>query len=148
MMLRSRRLAVVLNLEERKEQEALERMGEARNRYEAQQEQIDNLNRYQQEYRDQIRQNQQGVVPVARLQAWQAFIAQLDQVLRQQQQQLDILAERLDESRRQWQEAWERRRGMEKYIETCRRQEQREQDLKEQKLADEAAGRAFTRRRR
>lgn len=148
MMLRSRRLAVVLNLEERKEREALERMGEARNRYEAQQEQIDNLNRYQQEYRDQIRQNQQGVVPVARLQAWQAFIAQLDQVLRQQQKQLDILAERLDESRRQWQEAWERRRGMEKYIETCRRQEQREQDLKEQKLADEAAGRAFTRRRR
>lgn len=148
MMLRSRRLAVVLNLEERKEQEALERMGEARNRYEAQREQIDNLNRYQQEYRDQIRQNQQGVVPVTRLQAWQAFIAQLDQVLRQQQQQLDILAERLDESRRQWQEAWERRRGMEKYIETCRRQEQREQDLKEQKLADEAAGRAFVRRRR
>ncbi len=148
MMLRSRRLAVVLDLEERKEQEALEKMGEARNRYEAQQEQIDNLNRYQQEYREQIRQNQQGVVPVARLQAWQAFIAQLDQVLRQQQQQLDILAERLDESRRQWQEAWERRRGMEKYIETCRRQEQREQDLKEQKLADEAAGRAFVRRRR
>lgn len=148
MMLRSRRLAVVLDLEERKEQEALVKMGEARNRYEAQQTQIDNLNRYQQEYREQIRQNQQGVVPVARLQAWQAFIAQLDQVLRQQQQQLDILAERLDESRRQWQEAWERRRGMEKYIETCRRQEQREQDLKEQKLADEAAGRAFVRRRR
>ena len=31
---------------------------------------------------------------------------------------------------------------MEKYIETCRQQEQREQDLREQKLSDEAAGRA------
>ncbi|MDX1598460.1 MAG: flagellar export protein FliJ [Marinobacter sp.] len=146
-MLRSQRLAVVLTLEERKEQEALEKMGEARKQFDAQQEQIDNLNRYQQEYRDQIRSNQQGVVPVARLQAWQAFIAQLDQVLRQQQKQLDILEERLEECRRQWQQAWERRRGMEKYIETCRRQEQREQDIKEQKLADEAAGRAFARRR-
>ncbi|MCG2581591.1 MAG: flagellar export protein FliJ [Marinobacter sp.] len=146
-MLRSRRLAVVLTLEERKEQEALEKMGEARKQFDAQQAQIDNLNRYQQEYRDQIRQNQQGVVPVARLQAWQAFIAQLDQVLQQQQTRLDILEGRLEECRRQWQQAWERRRGMEKYIEACRRQEQREQDLKEQKLADEAAGRAFARRR-
>ena len=37
---------------------------------------------------------------------------------------------------------------MEKYIETCRQQEQKEQDLREQKLSDEAAGRAFNRRRR
>lgn len=59
-MLRSRRLAVVLTLEERKEQEALEKLGEARQQVEAQQQQIDDLNRYQQEYRDQIRSNQQG----------------------------------------------------------------------------------------
>lgn len=147
-MLRSRRLAVVLTLEERKEQEALEKLGEARQQVEAQQQQIDDLNRYQQEYRDQIRSNQRGVVSVTRLQAWQAFISQLDLVLRQQQKQLDLLQQKLDEARRQWQMAWERRRGMEKYIETCRQQEQREQDLKEQKLSDEAAGRAFARRRR
>lgn len=147
-MLRSRRLAVVLTLEQRKEQQALEQLGAARQQVEAQQQQIDDLNRYQQEYRDQIRNNQQGVVSVTRLQAWQAFISQLDQVLRQQQKQLDSLQHKLDEARRQWQIAWERRRGMEKYIETCRQQEQREQDLKEQKLSDEAAGRAFARRRR
>ena len=131
-MLRSRRLEVVLSLEERKEQEALERMGEARKLVEQQREQVQNLNRYQQEYRDQIRNSQQGVVQVSRLQAWQAFIAQLVFETRKQE----------------WQQAWERRRGMEKYIETCRQQEQREQDLREQKLSDEAAGRAFSRRRR
>jgi flagellar FliJ protein len=147
-MLRSRRLEVVLSLEERKEQEALERMGEARKLAEQQREQVQNLNRYQQEYRDQIRNSQQGVVQVSRLQAWQAFIAQLDQVIRQQQKQLDQ-AEKVFEARKQeWQQAWERRRGMEKYIETCRQQEQKEQDLREQKLSDEAAGRAFNHRRR
>jgi flagellar FliJ protein len=147
-MLRSRRLEVVLSLEERKEQEALERMGEARKLAEQQREQVQNLNRYQQEYRDQIRNSQQGVVQVSRLQAWQAFIAQLDQVIRQQQKQLEH-AEQLYEARKQeWQQAWERRRGMEKYIETCRQQEQKEQDLREQKVSDEAAGRAFHRRRR
>ncbi|TYC58110.1 flagellar export protein FliJ [Marinobacter sp. BW6] len=147
-MLRSRRLEVVLSLEQRKEQEALERMGEARKLAEEQREQVQNLNRYQQEYRDQIRNSQQGVVQVSRLQAWQAFIGQLDQVIRQQQKQLEQ-AEKVFEARKQeWQQAWERRRGMEKYIETCRQQEQKEQDLREQKLSDEAAGRAFNVRRR
>jgi flagellar FliJ protein len=147
-MLRSQRLAVVLALEERKEREALERMGEARKLVDQQREQVENLNRYQQEYRQQIRNSQQGVVQVSRLRAWQAFIAQLDQVIRQQQTQLDQ-AEKVFEVRKQeWQQAWERRRGMEKYIDTCRQQERREQDLREQKLSDEAAGRAFTRRQR
>ena len=145
-MLRSQRLAVVLSLEARKEQEALERMGEARKLVDQQRERVENLNRYQQEYRQQIRNSQQGEVQVARLQAWQAFIAQLDQVIRQQQVQLDQ-AEKVFEVRRQeWRQAWERRRGMEKYIDTCRQQERAEQDLRDQKLSDEAAGRAFSRR--
>lgn len=147
-MLRSRRLEPVLALEERKEQEALERMGEARKQAEAHREQVENLERYQQEYRDQIRANQQGVVPVARLQAWQAFIAQLDQVIAQQNRQLQQAEQVFEVRRKEWQQAWERRRGMEKYIESCRQQEQRDQDMKDQKLADEAAGRAFTRRNR
>lgn len=147
-MLRSRRLEPVLALEERKEQEALERMGEARKQAEAHREQVENLERYQQEYRDQIRANQQGIVPVARLQAWQAFIAQLDQVIAQQNRQLQQAEQVFEVRRKEWQQAWERRRGMEKYIESCRQQEQRDQDMKDQKLADEAAGRAFARRNR
>ena len=147
-MLRSQRLQTVLSLEKRKEQEALERMGEARDQAEAHREQVANLEQYQQEYRNQIRASQQGVVPVARLQAWQAFIGQLDQVIAQQEKQLQQAEQLFGARRQEWLQAWERRRGMEKYIETCRQQEQREQDLREQKLADEAAGRAFVRRQR
>jgi len=147
-MLRSKRLQTVLALEKRKEQEALDRMAEVRQQVEAHREQVENLQRYQQEYRNQIRADQQGVVSVNRLQAWQAFIAQLDQVIVVQEKQLRQ-AEQLFEARRQdWLQAWERRRGMEKYIETCQQQEQREQDLRDQKIADEAAGRAFARRQR
>ncbi|MBN7769615.1 flagellar export protein FliJ [Marinobacter daepoensis] len=147
-MLRSKRLEPVLTLEARKEQEALERLGEARQQVDAHRDQVDNLERYQQEYRDQIRANQHGVVPVARLQAWQAFIAQLDQVIAQQHRLLQQAQQVFDARRLDWQQAWERRRGMEKYIESCRQQEQREQDLKDQKLADEAAVRSFSRRQR
>lgn len=147
-MLRSQRLQTVLDLEKRKEQQALDRMGEAREQVDAHRDQVENLERYQQEYRDQIRAHQQGVVSVTRLQAWQAFITQLGQVIGQQEKQLQQ-AEQIFEARRQeWLQAWERRRGMEKYIDTCRQHEQRERDLSEQKLADEAAGRAFARRQR
>lgn len=146
-MLRSQRLQVVLKLEEQKEHRALEKMAEAQKAHDAQRQQIHNLERYQQEYRDQIRANQQGVVPVSRLQAWQAFIAQLDQVIVQQQTVLDQTRAKLDDCRQQWQLAWERRRGMEKYIATCRRKEQQEIDAREQKLADEAANRFYQRRR-
>lgn len=146
-MLRSQRLQVVLKLEEQKEHTALEKMAEAQKAHEAQHQQIENLQRYQQEYRDQIRSSQHGVVPVSRLQAWQAFIAQLDQVIVQQQTVLEQARRRLDARREEWQRAWERRRGMEKYIDTCRRQEQQEMDAREQKLADEAANRIFQRRR-
>lgn len=147
-MLRSERLGVVLALEERKEQKALEQMGKARELMEQHRGQVENLNRYQQEYRDQIRSSQHGVVQVSRLQAWQAFIAQLDQVILQQQKQLAQADAAFEARRREWQQAWERRRGMEKYIETCRQQERKVQDLQEQKLSDEAAGRAFALRRR
>lgn len=109
-MLRSKRLETVLNLEQRKEQQAMERLGEARKQVEAHREQVANLERYQQEYREQIRATQQGVVPVTRLQAWQAFIAQLDQVIVQQNRQLQQ-AEQVFEARRvEWLQAWERRR--------------------------------------
>ena len=146
-MLRSQRLAVVLALEERKEKAALEKMAEAQQHHEAQRQQIDNLEQYQREYREQIRRSQQGVVSFARLQGWQAFIAQLDQVIVQQQKLLTQAEGRLQVCREEWQKAWERRRGMEKYIATCRQHEQRELDLREQKQIDEAAGRILAKRR-
>ena len=73
-MLRSQRLVVVLALEERKEKEALEKMSKARELVEQHSEQVANLNRYQQEYRDQIRGSQHGVVQVScsRPSAWTA----------------------------------------------------------------------------
>ena len=59
-MLRSQRLSVVLTLEERKEKAALEKMAEAQQHHEAQRQQIENLERYQREYREQIRSSQKG----------------------------------------------------------------------------------------
>lgn len=147
MTLRSERLKVVLALEERKEQAAVDRLNEVRRHWQAEQDRVQELQRYQSEYHQQMRAQQQGTVPVARLQGWQSFISRLDLLIGDQQQRLEQAGQRLEQARQQWQQAWERRRGMEKYIETCRGVEQRARDLSEQKQADEAAARQFARRR-
>ncbi|MCK7543453.1 flagellar export protein FliJ [Marinobacter bryozoorum] len=147
MTVRSERLQVVLELEERKEQQALDRMNEVRRQWQAEQDRLAELQSYQQEYHQQMRQQQQGTVPVSRLQGWQSFIARLDLLIGEQQARASQAEQRVEQARQQWQQAWERRRGMERYIDTCRVQEQRARDLAEQKQADEAAARQFSRRR-
>jgi flagellar FliJ protein len=146
-MLRSRRLEVVLAVEQRREQAALEKMTRARQLLDQQLQRMQELQKYQADYRDQMRKSQQGVVSISRLQGWQAFIAQLDQVIGQQAGQVRRAEAEFEECRKGWQSAYERRRGMEKHIESCRRQEQRDQDIREQKQMDEAAGRAYGRRK-
>lgn len=147
MTVRSERLQVVLTLEQRKEQQALDRMNDVRRQWQAEQDRLEELQRYQQEYHQQMRQQQQGTVPVARLQGWQSFIARLDRLIGEQQARTRQAEQRVEQARQQWHQAWERRRGMEKYIETCRAQEQLARDQAEQKQADEAAARQFSRRR-
>lgn len=147
MTVRSERLQVVLTLEERKEQQALDRMNHVRRQWQAEQDRLEELQRYQQEYHQQMRQQQQGTVPVARLQGWQSFIARLDRLIGEQHARTRQAEQRVEQAREQWHQAWERRRGMEKYIETCRSQEQFARDQAEQKQADEAAARQFSRRR-
>lgn len=147
-MLRSRRLEVVLALEQRREDAALHEMNRCRGQLEQQQQRLDQLQEYQAEYRTQMRNSQQGVVPVSRLQGWQAFIAQLDLLIQQQQRQVRAASDQFEQMRQQWRDAYERRRGMARHIEACRNQEQRDQDLRDQKVQDEDAGRAFARKRR
>ena len=147
MTVSSERLKVVLSLEEGKEQQALDAMNEVRGQWQAENDRLEELQQYQQDYHQQLRARQQGTVAVSRLQGWQSFIARLDLLIAEQRRRVAQAAERLEQARLRWQQAWERRRGMEKYIDTCRAQEQRDRDLAEQKQADEAAMRQFSRRR-
>lgn len=146
-MLRSRRLEVVLTMEQRRENQALETLAEARRNWEAQQQRLNELKNYHTDYREQIRRSQQGVVQVSQLQGWQAFIAQLDQLILRQERLVAQAAGKMEECRQAWLQTYERRRGMEKYIIRCRDQEQRERDIREQKLLDDAANRQAARRR-
>ncbi|MGP4844939.1 flagellar export protein FliJ [Marinobacter sp. 1Y8] len=144
---RSERLQVVLALEQRKENQALDILTAARQALQKHQQQLEELRCYQADYRQQMRQSQQGVVSVVQLQGWQAFIAQLDVAINQQEKQVQQAVVVFEKARTGWREAYERKQGMSRHIDACKAQEQRERDQQEQKQADEAAGRMHARRR-
>ncbi|WP_148862333.1 flagellar export protein FliJ [Marinobacter fonticola] len=144
---RSQRLQVVLALEQRREDQALDLMNRARQQLQHHQQQLESLRQYQADYRVQMRQGQQGVVSVNRLQGWQAFIAQLDHAIQAEEKQAQRANASYEKARDGWREAYERKQGMVRHIEACRAQEQREQDKREQKALDEAANRIHARRR-
>lgn len=144
---RSERLKVVLDLEQRKEDAALDVMNKARQQLQHHHQQLESLRQYQADYRNQMRQGQRGVVSISRLQGWQAFIAQLDQAILAEEKQAQRAAVSFEKARDAWREAYERKQGMVRHIEACRAQEQRDQDKREQKALDEAANRIHARRR-
>lgn len=142
---RSQRLQVVLDVEDRREQAARERFVSAREAFLEQQGRLEELERYHREYQQQIRDEALRTTSATRLQAGQQFISQLVSAIAQQQQQVDRHHAAMEQARREWQEARERREGMARYIETCRRHEAREDERREQKALDEAANQRYAR---
>lgn len=145
-MKQSQRLGVVLALEERKEQAALEDLHKAQARMQSEQQRLEELERYHIEYQQQVRDASQGRVSVTRLQSWQYFINQLATAMGQQQRQIERCRQELARTRALWQQAWERREGMARFIASCREREQQDEARREQKAVDEAAGLRFARR--
>ncbi|TVP55241.1 MAG: flagellar export protein FliJ [Halomonadaceae bacterium] len=145
-MKQSQRLGVVLALEQRKEQTALEALQQAQAKLQHEQQRLEELERYHREYQEQARSASHGQISVSRLQSWQYFINQLTTAMGQQQRQIERAGEVLAQSRQLWQQAWERREGMARFIATCRERERQAEDRSEQKAVDEAAGLRFARR--
>jgi len=144
-MRRSQRLQVVLDLEQRREKAALEQFQAAQEALRQQQERLSELERYHAEYQQQMRDATQRTLEVRHLQAGQQFISQLASAIAQQQDQVARYEERARQARDEWQQAWERREGMARYVETCREKERAEDERIEQKALDEAANQRFAR---
>ena len=144
-MRRSQRLQVVLDLEQRREQAALEEFQAAQEALRQQQARLHELERYHSEYQQQMREATRGTMAVRHLQAGQEFISQLASAIAQQQTQMARYEQRVEQAREEWRQAWERREGMARYIGTCRESERREDDRLEQKALDEAANQRFAR---
>ncbi|MFE8069507.1 flagellar export protein FliJ [Marinobacteraceae bacterium S3BR75-40.1] len=147
-MQRSQRLQVVLDLEKRREDAALTNMQQARNALQAEEQRLEELQQYLAEYHEQMRKGSQGTVHVARLQAMHGFVNQLNDAIGHQRQRVESFQQQFAQARDQWRQAWDRREGMARFIEECRRQEQHAADRQEQREIDEAANLRFAHKQR
>lgn len=135
---RSDRLQVVLQMEERKEEAAQKALQAALKKYNGEQARLQELLDYYADYQTQIRQQQQTSLSSRQLIGWQQFVSQLNHAIEQQQGQLHRLQARLEDARKLWRAAWEKREAMARHIADCRVQERQDADRREQKLVDEA----------
>ncbi|WP_305857466.1 flagellar export protein FliJ [Balneatrix alpica] len=134
---RSQRLKIVLTLAERDQQKCAQLLGQARERLQQGQQQVEQLNAYQLEYRVQLQtRGQQGISAGSWL-GQQQFIAKLENAIGQQQQTLQKQQQELERYLQAWRKAQARTDALRKWLQRLQQHENLQLSRQEQKQLDE-----------
>ncbi|MCC5854631.1 MAG: flagellar export protein FliJ [Idiomarina sp.] len=141
-------LRMVLDLEQRREDEAAREFGRVRHQFSLQERRLSGLETYRSEYLTQA--NQRATVGMGSVSFghYHAFVGKLDVGISQQREALYRLEKELEEVRQHWLHRQQRRKAIEFLL------EQREQEIdkvrrrQEQRNSDEFAMQGFLRRAR
>jgi len=141
----SERLRPVQQLEQMKEDRAASELVRAREQLDAEQQKLDQLLQYSNEYQSQVVTEGRQGINAQRLQTYHHFLSRLGIALEQQQQQVELSRQRLQKQ----QELWVQQRGatrlMESVIERMQGREQLEESRKEQRLEDQQVAEKWAR---
>ncbi len=136
---RSQRLELVLNLAEKKKQQADQFLANSRQSLAQSQATLAQLDRYLLEYRQLYLGANAGGATGAQLQTQQAFIQKLEAARLTQIQAIEHQTRELEAVEKHWQAMFARFKGIEKLTEQVRRSEIAEQEKSLQKQLDERA---------
>jgi len=138
---RARRLAVVLDLNRREEQDALRRWGDIEQRLNAERDKRTQLQGYAQDYRQQITTPTDHAVSAGHIHNSLEFISQIESALTQQDTQLAQLEAQSNKARQAYLEIHNKVDAMEKMIDRLEQEFQNDFNRREQREADEWANR-------
>jgi len=138
---RARRLAVVLNLKRREEQEALQRWGDIEKRLTAEKEKRSQLDAYAQEYRRKITTPTERSMAAGQVHNSLGFIGQIETALVQQDNQLQELEAQSHRARDAYLDVHHKADAMEKMIDKLEEEHRQILNRAEQREADEWANR-------
>ncbi|WP_027329198.1 flagellar export protein FliJ [Marinimicrobium agarilyticum] len=141
---RSQRMKVVLQLAEREEQAAAARLGEQQQLLEREQAQLSQLQDYRQQYLDDYARPRSGVTAEA-LMSYSGFLQRLGEAVTGQQQKLAMVNQAREQSRREWEERYHRRRSLEDMIARLQREEEAAFEQRQQREQDDLAAQRLTR---
>ena len=138
---RAARLAPVVEMAEKAEKTAVQRMAYFQGQVAVAESKLADLNAFRLDYSQQWIVRGSTGVSGQWLLGFQGFLAQLDTAVDQQRQSLVWHQNNLDKARNEWQQAFARVEGLRKLVQRYRDEAQRLEDKREQKLLDELSQR-------
>ena len=138
---RAARLAPVVDMAEKAEKTAVQRMGYFQGQVKVAESKLADLNAFRLDYCEQWIVRGSTGVSGQWLLGFQGFLAQLDTAVDQQRQSLVWHQNNLDKARDEWQKAFAKVEGLRKLVQRYREEAQRLEDKREQKLLDELSQR-------
>ena len=135
----SDRLKPVHDVAERREQSAAKLFGEARRILKDQEDRLEQLLMFRQEYQERFDADMRGGISATRLQEYQAFLAKLEQAIGQQRAAVEMSRRESQEKKQHWQQKHVRTQAIGKAIDRFRKEEVHHRERVEQKETDEYA---------
>ena len=136
---RSRRFQLIQRIARHSEDQAAQQLGKAQQHLNAQEQRLQELIAYRDEYAQQFHANGQSGLDGRQLQAYQSFLSQLNQAIEQQKQQILTAQQKCDERRHDWRKQHTHSEVLNSAVKRIKGQEQRKQQRQEQRSNDEQA---------
>ncbi|MDT8428968.1 MAG: flagellar export protein FliJ [Pseudomonadales bacterium] len=136
-MRRSQRLQPILKIAALEADKAARAMAYMEQKLTAETDKQNLLHQHLQEYRQQLQDDGRAGINAQSLRMNQQFLANIEQAIKQQKRQIELVGQQLQQVRQIWQQRDIRRQSLEKMIEKLHRQEKQLQERMEQKAQDE-----------
>lgn len=140
-------MAPVQRVFDQAEKDRARELGNAQQQLAAAEAKLAELRAYQGEYLGAFRRRAENGTSIRALRDFQAFLARLDQALRQQEQAVEKARELAAGSRRNWQGAAQKVKALGAVVQRWEKAEDQAADKRDQKDSDERALRAAARTR-
>jgi len=140
-MKRSKRIQPLKNLASRHEQQAARVLGQSRSQLGQKQSRLQELFAYREEYQQRFRREAENGIAGSQLQAYQTFMQQLDEAIRQQRVQVEQAEQACNTVATQWRETHVRTQALDKTIQRFRAQENQQAEKRIQREADDRVSR-------
>ena len=136
-MKRSQRLSVVVELAVKATEEALHKVSQANAAWSQDKQQLADLNQYKGEYLVKLRQGDQATVSGQKVMELRVFLAQLDQAIIAQEQQIARILTHLQNMQQEWRQVRIKEQAMNSLLARYQREESHQISRQEQNESDE-----------
>ncbi|MDT8387905.1 MAG: flagellar export protein FliJ [Thiogranum sp.] len=138
-MTRSKRMQPVQDVAQRREQEAIRKLGQTQQQLDAQRAKLEELRGYRDQYARQFEDSGDTGLGAIRMRDYRVFLGRLNEAIHQQETVVAQCDARHQQSREQWIAVRSHTRAIGKVMDNFVRQERRQQDKQEQREQDERA---------